>query len=282
VEVLALLTYDAYIVGLEAVKRVSSDGVEYWTARDIQKVLGYKTWDKFEAVIKRAMDAARSGGAVPLNHFSRSGNMVRIGSGALRQQEDYYLTRGACYLVAMNGDPKKEEIGHAMIYFAAQTRRQELLQKALEDGERITKRLQLLENNRTLSGVAHAKGVRSDRQAVFKSGGYRGLYGMNLTDVKRYKNIPDSEDLLDCIGQVELSANDLVATLTTYRLQTDSISNEAAAITLHHQIGADVRGLVVRDSGKEPRDLPAKPSIKSLVQKHKREQKKLTDRSSRS
>ena len=257
------MDYQAYIKGLEAIKKINKNGIEYWMARDLQPLLGYGTWDKFEGVIERAVDAAHSGNVVVENHFSRTGNKVPIGSGAERERADWFLTRGACYLIAMNADPAKEEVGHAMVYFAAQTRRQELQDTAIAGSERLPLRLRVMDNNQKLAGAAKAAGVV--RYPFFQDAGYQGLYNMGLASVKAYKKLKPKDDLLDHAGELELSANDFRIKLTEHRLNRNNICNEADAIQTHKNVGAEVRAAIVKENGVKPEDLPVEPSTHRRV-----------------
>jgi hypothetical protein len=167
---------------LEATKQVSTKGVEYWMARSIQPVLGYAAWDKFTNVIRKAMLACEGTGTEPGHHFSQTANMVEIGSGAKRPEQDYFLSRYGCYLVAMNGDATKPEVAAAQTYFAVQTRRQELTdnqERMLADvDKRLALRQRLTDATKHLNSAAKQAGVQS--YALFAHAGYVGLYGMGL------------------------------------------------------------------------------------------------------
>ena len=266
--------YTECVAGFEERKRMMGDGTEYWTARDLMPLLAYLAWDKFESVIEKARSAARSVGAPVDNHFSLTANMVLIGSGAKRERADWYLSRYACYLIAMNADSSKPQVGHAMTYFAGKTRQMELLEQAqlTEEQNRVRLRLRNIVNNRRLYGAAKNAGVI--RYALFQDAGYRGLYaGMGLAEIKRYKNVPDGDELLDRVGPLELSAHDFRATLTEERLNRDSVKSETHAIQTHLKVGQEVRELIKRDNGKTPESLPLAPSIKKLINREKRQLK---------
>lgn len=152
--------YNECVEGFEKAKNFTANQVEYWMARDLMTLLGYSTWDKFEGVIAKAKNAAESAAAPVDNHFSRTGNMVPIGSGAEREKRDWYLSRYACYLIAMNADSGKREVGFAMTYFAVQTRRQELYDKLTEAEKRVQLRLRVMDSNYHLAGAAKKAGVK--------------------------------------------------------------------------------------------------------------------------
>jgi DNA-damage-inducible protein D len=264
--------YNECVSGFEAAKKFTNERIEYWMARELMPLLGYDKWDNFQGVIERARVAAKSAGAPADNHFADTGNMVAIGSGAERQRADLYLSRYACYLIAMNADSSKPQVVHAMTYFAGKTRQMELLEKnLLEQAERVRFRLRTIANNKRLAGAAKKAGViHYDR---FQDAGYRGFYGMGVADVKQYKGIPPKDDLLDRINSLELSAHDFKMKLTEDRLTNGRIQAEDAAINTHRQVGEQVRALMQKDNGKNPEDLPAEPSIKKFVRQHRKQLK---------
>jgi len=259
----------AYKRGLEAARKLMRDGTEYWMARDLVNLLGYASWDKFEGAIERARSAARSAGAPVDNHFSRTGNMVPIGSGAERERADWFLSRYACYLIAMNAESSKPEVGYAMTYFAGKTRQMERLEENLiEEQERLRFRLRTIASNKRLAGAARKSGVL--HYDWFQDAGYRGLYGMGVGDVKGYKGIEPNEDLLDRIGSLELSAHDFRIKVTEERLNNTGTKTEQEAINTHRKVGTEVRAIMQGENGKNPEDLPPAPSIKKLVNQHRR------------
>jgi DNA-damage-inducible protein D len=262
--------YSECVTGLEGKKKFMDTGVEYWMARDLMPLLAYASWDKFEGVIEKAREAARSAGAPVENHFSQTGNMVPIGSGAQRKSGDWYLSRYACYLIAMNADSSKPQVGHAMTYFAGKTRQMELLEKQLtEQQERVRFRIKTIANNKRLFGAAKRAGViHYDR---FQDAGYRGLYGMGVADVKQYKGIPPKQELLDRIGSLELSAHDFRIKVTEDRLSKSRTRDELTATDTHRQVGEEVRAVMRGQHGSTPEDLPIAPSIKKLVHQHRKQ-----------
>ena len=264
--------YNECIKGFEGCKKIAESGVEYWHARDLMPMLEYANWANFKGVIEKARSACKSSGIEEANHFADTSKMVSIGSGAQREAEDYYLTRYACYLVAMNADPSKKPVGFAQTYFTVQARRQEVRDQLSEIDQRLQDRMQLMENNRRLAGAAKQAGVT--RFPLFQDAGYRGLYaGMGLSEVKAFKRIPASEDLLDNVSRLELSAHNFRATLTEERLNRDEIKSEQRAMATHKTVGQEVREVMLRDNGVKPENLKAEPSIKKLVQKQRRQLK---------
>jgi DNA-damage-inducible protein D len=249
---------------LDALKKVHSNQSEYWMARDLMPVLGYSKWDNFQAVISKAKMSCESAGIDPKNHLLDIKKMVQIGSGAMAERADCFLSRYGCYLVAMNGDTSKPQIGMAQTYFAVQTRRQEVFDELTEAQKRIELRDRVTQHNKQLSAAAKKAGVASKMFGVFHDEGYRGLYGMGLADIKRKKNIPESETLLDCAGRVELAANDFRITQTEQKLTVDNIRGQEAAIKTHRTVGREVRETIKKIGGPMPEDLPSEPHIKKL------------------
>ena len=266
------IDYLGFAKVLDEKKRMTKTGVEYWMGRDIMTILAYASWERFEGVVPKAMEAAENGGYGPKDHFHKTAKMVLIGSGAQRERTDWYLTRLACYLLAMNADSSKPEVGLAMTYFAVQTRRQEVLQKEMEqlseEEKRIQLRLRVMDNNHRLAGAAKEAGVA--RYGLFQDAGFRGLYGdLSLAEVKTKKDLSTDEDLLDNVGRLELSAHDFKATVTEQRLN-QGVKTESEAIATHRAVGNEIRQVIVKD-GVKPESLPKEPSIKKIVQKRRRQ-----------
>ena len=261
--------YDTYTRELEQSKHLTSEGREYWYARDIQGVLCYERWESFADVIGRAIAACEVADVNPDKHFRRFPKMVGIGSGAQRQVEDWYLSRYACYLVAMNADSTKEEVAFAQTYFAIQTHRQEQTGKLLEVGQRRTLRARLRTANKGLATAAQDAGV--ERFAIFQDAGIRTLYGnKGKAEIVRRKNIPPKEDWFDRMGSTELAAHFFRATQTKEKLQKDNVNGERPAIETHARVGTQVRAAMLNISGVPPEDLPASPSLKKVAVASKR------------
>ncbi len=255
---------------LETLKNVHSNGSEYWMARDIQLILGYANWQKFRAVVERAKMACESTGIDPADHFIQTGKMVPIGSGAEVEREDYFLSRYACYLVAMNGDSQKPEIGTAQTYFAIQARRQERFDELAEAQKRIELRDRVKDHNKQLNIAAKQAGVQTGKFGLFHDAGYRGLYGVGYGDIKRKKNIPDNHALLDYAGRAELASNDFRITQTEEKLKLENIQGQKAATEAHHEVGQEVRTTIKKIGGAMPEDLPIEIPIKKLKAKQKK------------
>lgn len=259
---------NSVMVALDSNKRMAPNGEDYWMARDIQPILGYDRWENFEGVIKKAKMACATAGFKPEYHFLDTTKVITAGKGAQLTRADWYLTRYACYLIAMNGDPGKLEIATAQAYFAHQTRRQELS----DQDKRITLRDRVRRGNKLLAGTAINAGVK--RLAIFNDAGYRGLYGMGLSEIKQRKQIPKNEDLLDCAGRAELAANDFRITQTQQKIERDRIQGEGPAIHAHRQVATEVRDAIKRIGGTMPEDLPKEEPIKRLISARKKEKKR--------
>jgi len=189
--------------------------------------------------------------------------MIETGKGAKREYDDFYLSRFACYLIAMNGDPSKAEVAAAQQYFAIKTREGELAKRYLNAQERVKLRDRIRVANRHLAGAAKAAGVKE--YGLFQNAGYMGLYGMSVVDIKRRKGIPPKEELLDRAGRLELSANEFRINLTENALQKEGPKSEQSAREAHLRIGKGVRATMKQETGKVPEDLPMEPSIKKIV-----------------
>lgn len=259
---------DSTIKALESKKKLAPNGEDYWMARDIQTILGYDKWDNFEGVIEKSKMACESAGFRVTYHFLDTRKVIRGGKGAKVQRADCYLTRYACYLIAMNGDGGKPQIATAQAYFAIQTHKQEFSEQA----KRIALRDRVRKGNNVLAGTARSAGVQ--RFALFTDAGYRGLYGMGLRDIKLRKRIAADEDLLDRAGHAELAANEFRITQTQQKLERERIQGEGLAIQVHHIVGAEVRDAINRIGGTMPEDLPPEEPIKKLISSHKKAQKK--------
>lgn len=260
---------------VDVVKKVKKNGVEYWMARDLQRILGYTTWERFEGLIDRAQAACDTIGEVPGNHFRNTAKAIPSGKGAQLQKKDYFLSRLACYLIAMNGDPtKRPEIALAQTYFAVQARRSEVRDEANLDVVRFEKRQSVKEHNKMLSGVAKNSGVLPGRFGIFQDFGYLGLYGMGAKAIRAKKGIPEKDNHLDYANIAELAANDLRITLAAARLSQLGVHNEGQANQVHEQIGRNVRTAIVTSGHATPENLPAEPHIKTIEKKLKEQRKK--------
>jgi DNA-damage-inducible protein D len=254
---------------LDSFKRMTDKGVEFWLARDLQGVFGYSEWRNFkDTAIAKARMACESVGAIPSHHFGDVNKMVSVGSGAERKIDDVALTRYACYLIAMNGDPAKPEIAAAQTYFAIQTRKQEIAEQSNETESRLELRDRVRDANKELNKAAKDVGVNN--YAFFHDEGYKGLYGgLRYSEIKQIKGINPTENLLDCIGRAELAANEFRITQTELRLRSEKVSGQKQAEETHHYVGKEVRQTIEKLGGPMPEKLLPEASLKKLKRARK-------------
>jgi DNA-damage-inducible protein D len=254
----------------ESLKQSNEFGAEYWSARDLQPLLGYSQWRRFEQAIERAMVSCEQSGNTPVHHFAGAGKMIELGKGGQREVDDYHLSRFACYLIAQNGDPRKPEIAQAQKYFAVQARRQELTDQLAADLERLEIRKQTAEEFKALSGAAQQAGVQNRMFGVFHDAGYKGLYGgLGNDDIKTRKDIPAKENLMDRMNATELAANQFRMTQARDKLAREGIRNQQQAIRAHEQVGREVRAAIERIGGDLPENIPAAEHIKEVEKRIK-------------
>lgn len=254
-------------ISFEELKRINEHGAEYWSARDLQQLLGYSQWRRFEDAIKRAIISCRQSGNNPDYHFAGAGKMIEIGKGGGRNVEDYHLSRFACYLIAQNGDPRKPEIANAQKYFAVQARRQEMSQISAADRERLEIRKQTSEEFKALSGAAREAGVQDRMFGIFHDAGYKGLYnGLGNEAIKQRKGIPKKDNLMDRMDTTELAANQFRMTQTRDKLARERVSNQQQAIRTHEEVGREVREAIKRIGGVMPENIPPAEHI-AVVEK---------------
>ena len=262
--------------GFEQIKRVNPHGAEYWSARDLQVLLGYSQWRRFEDAITRAATSCTQSGNDPAHHFADAGKMVTLGSGSQREVPDFHLSRFACYLIAQNGDSRKPEIAFAQKYFAIQTRRQELTDACRRDQERLELRQQTKEEFKAISSAAQDAGVQSRMFGIFHDAGYKGLYGgLGNEQIKARKNIPSGENLMDRMDTTELAANQFRMTQAREKLASRRVKGQQQAIATHIQVGKEVREAIKRIGGKMPENLPPAEHIKQVEKRLKESTPKL-------
>ena len=245
----------------ESIKHINEYGEEYWLARELQSVLEYARWENFSKAINRAQKACANTGFNIDDHFREVTKMVPIGSGAERAVDDYMLSRFACYLVVMNGDPRKEVIAVGQAYFAVKTRQQELIEKyeeMSEDQKRLAIRNEMKRHNIALADAAHDAGVIEPKDyAIFQNKGYQGLYGgLGVKEIHARKGLKKSQKILDHMGSTELAANLFRATQTEEKLRRENIQGKAAANQTHYDVGRKVRQTIQELGGTMPEDLP--------------------------
>ena len=258
----------------EDIKHVDEFGNEYWLARELQNVLGYHQWRSINDLIVRAISACKESKYSVDDHFAEQRKMVDIGSKTTRKIVDYKLSRYACYLIVMNGNPKKEIIALGQTYFAIQTRKQELSEKEYneltEDEKRLYRRNQAKKVNYNLNQTAVKSGVKD--LARFHNAGYKGLYnGETADDIFKRKKLRYREDILDNMGSEELADNIFRIAQTDAKLKRDNIDNEYTANSVHYEVGKEVRNSIKRLGGTMPEDLPTpNRSLKELEKEVKK------------
>ena len=260
----------------EKIKRINAFGAEYWSARDLQALLGYTQWRRFDQAIQRALCSCAESGNPTDNHFAGAGKMVSIGSGGGRELEDVHLSRFACYLIAQNGDPRKPEIALAQQYFAVQTRRQELHDQAAADRERLELRKQASQEFKALSSAAQLAGVQSRMFGVFHDAGYKGMYnGMGGEAIKARKGIDPKEQLMDRMNATELAANQFRMTQARDKLERKNVKTQSLAIKTHELVGKEVRAAIRRIGGVLPENMSPAEHIKEVEKRVKKQVKQL-------
>ena len=252
----------------EDIKHVDEGGNEYWLARELQKTLEYKEWRKFSGVIDKAKKSCFNSNVNLYDHFVDTDKMVEIGSGAKRKQDDYKLSRYACYLIAQNGDSRKKVIALAQTYFAIQTRKQELSEieynKLSEDEKRFYQRNLTRKGNYSLNIAVKNAGVKNFDK--FHNFGYKGLYGgESADDIAKRKKLRYREEILDNMGSDELIINLFRISQTGQKLKNENIKIEKEANKAHYEVGSEIRNTIKRLGGTMPERLPTpKKSLKEL------------------
>jgi DNA-damage-inducible protein D len=245
------------------------DGVEYWLARELQDLLGYTDWRNFLNAVEKAKESCKTTGEVVLDHFVDVTKMVKIGSGAERKQDDIMLTRYACYLIAQNGDPKKEQIAFAQSYFAIQTRKQELLEERIRLNERLQAREKLAATETELSKNIYERGVDNKGFAKIRSKGDWALFGgLTTSNMKKKLGIPENRPLADFLPTITITAKQLATEITNFNVKQHDLKGEARITDEHVKNNKDVRGLLGK-SGIKPEKLPAEEDIKKLERRVK-------------
>lgn len=253
----------------------TEDGLFFWFARDLQVMLGYEKWENFQNVIERAKIACKNTGLEVEDHFPDVGKVITAGKGAQHNIDDIALTRHACYLIAQNGDPRKEKIAFAMAYFAVQTRKQELVEKRMEEIERLAVREKLTNSEKELSGIIYERGVDGMGFARVRSKADQVFFGGNTTqNMKDKLGISNNRPLADFLPAITVKAKDFANEITNFTLKRDiKIRGEQSITSEHVKNNKSVRGLLAQ-KGIKPEILPAEEDIKKVERRIKSEEKK--------
>lgn len=265
-------TVEGLIAAFEEVAHLEDEGLEFWLARDLQKLLGYSDYRNFLNIVAKAKDACLNSGHPVEHHFVDVTDMIEVGKGAMREVDNIKLTRYAAYLVAQNGDSRKQPVAFAQTYFAVQTRKQEMQDDEMaqytplsEDQKRVLLRNEIKEHNKNLASAAKGAGVVEPLDfAIFQNHGYKGLYGgLDKNGIQRAKGLKSKSNILDHMGSTELAANLFRATQTEEKLRRENIKGKANANNAHHEVGKKVRQAIIEIGGTMPEKLaPAEDIVK--------------------
>ncbi len=249
--------------------------VECWSARELQMILGYSEWRNFIKVIDKAKVSCENSGAKASYHFVDINKMIELAKGAEREIEDIALTRYACYLVAQNGDPGKNEVAFAQTYFAVQTRKQEIIEKRLLDVARVSAREKLSKSEKKLSSIIYERGVDDKGFASIRSKGDKALFGgFNTNDMKHKLNVPDTRPLADFLPTLTIKAKDFATELTSHNVTEKDLKGDMKISKEHIDNNMAVRKILLA-RGVKPEELPPSEDLKVVKRKLVGEEKKM-------
>lgn len=261
------------------IQNYDGENIEFWFARDLMALLGYDRWENFDKAISRAIDSCETSGVSVEDHFREVTKMVQLGSGSKRGIKDYMLTRYACYLIAQNGDPRKEEIAFAQSYFAVQTRKQELIEERIAWIERTEARGRLRESEKRLSQNIYERGVDDAGFGRIRSKGDKALFGGYTTqEMKCRLGVKDNRPLADFLPTLTIAAKNLATEMTNYNVEEKDLQGEPAITREHVQNNQSVRDMLGQ-RGIKPEELPPSEDIKKLERRVKSQEKKLASQS---
>ena len=258
----------------EDYSKTTQNGIEFWFARDLQQLLSYTKWDNFLKVIHKAKISCDASGNDTLDHFADVGKMVKIGSGTEREIDDLMLTRYACYLIAQNGDPRKEQIAFAQNYFAIQTRKFELIEQRVKDWERLQARQKLTLSEKELSELIYEQTGNDKNFGIIRSKGDQALFGKTTQQMKNKLGVPKGRVLADFLPTITIKAKDFATEITVFNTKEKSFKTENQISKEHVTNNKSVRKILL-ERGIKPEDLPAEEDIKKLERRVSSESKKL-------
>lgn len=250
------------------------EGIECWSARELQALLGYSKWENFEKVIRKGKDACSNAGEEVDNHFPDIRKTIPMPKGAQKEINDILLTRYACYLIAQNGDSRKEEISFAQNYFAVQTRRAEIVEQRLLENERVKARKKLSQTEKQLSSVLYERGVDGQGFAIIRSKGDQALFRLNTKMLKKKMGVPPTRPVADFLPTISIKAKDLAAEMTGLNVQSKDLKGQKPIEKEHVDNNKAVRNMLTK-RGIIPENLPPAEDVKKLQRKINSEEKKL-------
>jgi DNA-damage-inducible protein D len=254
--------------------QTTETGIEFWFARDLQQLLGYSEWRNFQKVILKSKTACEISNNLISDHFVDVNKMVSLGSGSEREIEDIMLTRYSCYLIAQNGDPRKESIAFAQNYFAMQTRKFELIEQRIKDWERLQARQKLTLSEKDLSELIYEKTGNDKNFGLIRSKGDQALFGRSTKDMKTKLGIPNNRALADYLPTITIKAKDFATEITVFNTKEKDLRNERSISAEHITNNRSVRKILI-ERGIQPENLPAEEDIKKLERRVTTESKKI-------